>query len=106
MLASRLKHLAGVLESFTVSIQEAWASPSKNQVTVSAVSEPKLHGHVKDNDNEEEWKLHGEYIFILDMDETGEKLKHVFEFLDSKATENLWLLATRAFKKNEEVESR
>uniref|UniRef100_A0A8H7KCZ0 SnoaL-like domain-containing protein n=1 Tax=Bionectria ochroleuca TaxID=29856 RepID=A0A8H7KCZ0_BIOOC len=104
--ASHLKHLAGVLESFTVSIKQAWVNPSLNQVTVWAVSETKFHDHVKDNDNEEEWKFHGEYIFILDMDETGEKVKHVFEFLDSKATENLRLLAARAFKKKEEVEDK
>ncbi|CAH0050744.1 unnamed protein product [Clonostachys solani] len=104
--ASHLKHLAGVLESFPVSIKQTWVNPSLNQVTVWAVSETKFHEHVKDNDDEEEWKFHGEYIFILDMDETGQKVKHVFEFLDSKATENLRLLAARAFKKKEEVESK
>ncbi|CAG9975611.1 unnamed protein product [Clonostachys byssicola] len=104
--AAHLKYLAGVLESFTVSIKQAWVNPSLKQVTVWAVSETKFHDHVKDNDNAEEWKFHGEYIFILDMDETGEKVKHVFEFLDSKATEDLRLLAARAFKKKEEVENK
>jgi hypothetical protein len=47
---------------------------------------------------EEEWEFHGEYMFILSMDESGEKIERVVEFVDSKEAERLWMLAMRARK--------
>ena len=43
----------------------------------------------------EEWDYAGEYIFILNVNEAG-KIARILEFLDSKATERLRGLMTKA----------
>lgn len=46
---------------------------------------------------EEQWGYVGEFIFMLTMDESGEKITKIVEFVDSKATDNkIWPLAQRA----------
>ncbi|KAK7420925.1 hypothetical protein QQX98_002489 [Neonectria punicea] len=94
----------GVLRSFPMRMKETWPNPSLNQVIIWADSETDFHDHVKDGDDESGWKLHGEYMWVLTMDESGEKIKHVLEFLDSKATEKIGGVMARAFKKNEELD--
>jgi hypothetical protein len=71
------------------------------QVVIWADSETEFHPHVRDNDDEDEWKYRGEYVFILTMDQSGEKIEHVLEFVDSKGTERLRGLMARAWKKEE-----
>jgi hypothetical protein len=67
-------------------------------VTIWATSETVFHEKAKGNDVSEEWKFHGEYIFILTMDESREEVVQIIEFLDSKATEPLRELMARARK--------
>lgn len=97
--ATHISSLQGVLRSFPVSLKEVWPNPSLNQVVIWAASETHFHDHVKDNDNEEEWRFRGEYMWVLTMDKSGKKIKHVLEFLDSKGVETLQGLFGRAFKK-------
>ena len=46
--------------------------------------------------SDEEWSYRGEYIFILTMDESQEKIIRVLEFVDSKGTDRLRELMARA----------
>ncbi|KPM42170.1 hypothetical protein AK830_g4376 [Neonectria ditissima] len=101
---AHVKRLQGVLRSFPVRMKETWPNPSLNQVVIWADSETNFHDHVEDSDDAEEWKLHGEYMWVLTMDESGEKITHVLEFLDSKVTEKIRGLMARAFKKKQELE--
>lgn len=72
-------------------------------MVVWATSETRFHDEVMDGGiAAEEWKYRGEYIFILSMDEKGEKIERVVEFVDSKGTDRLRVLMARA-KKNREV---
>ncbi|KAI0129624.1 hypothetical protein BJ170DRAFT_617053 [Xylariales sp. AK1849] len=96
---SHLTQLQGILRSFPVQFKQTWPNPSLNQIVIWADSETEFHDHVKDNDDVEEWKFRGEYLWVLTMNLTGEKVEHVLEFLDSKATEQLRGLMARAFKK-------
>lgn len=48
--------------------------------------------------SEEEWGFKREYVFILSMDESQEKVEKVIEFLDSKGTDQFRALITRAFE--------
>lgn len=43
---------------------------------------------------DEEWQ--GEYMWMLDFDEAGEKLVRVFEFVDSLKTEELLVMVKTA----------
>ncbi|KAF8158957.1 hypothetical protein K438DRAFT_1860675 [Mycena galopus ATCC 62051] len=97
--AAHLRHLGGILSSFPVQAKQTWPNPALRQVLVWADSETVFHPHVKDNEDEEEWKYKGEYMFVLTMDQSGEKIEHVLEFVDSKGTETLRGLMARAWKK-------
>jgi len=74
-------------------------------VVVWATSETKFFDAVKDSGlSDEEWIYRGEYMFILSMDESQEKIKRVVEFLDSKATERLRGLIKRAKDNKQKVD--
>jgi ketosteroid isomerase-like protein len=89
--------LRQVLKSFPVTPIEIHENPTKNQVVVWATAEATFHDNVKDDGlSEEEWKFSGEYMFVLDFEEGGEKLVRVLEFLDSLRTEKLRGLIGRA----------
>jgi hypothetical protein len=103
--ASHIKHLNGIISSFPVQAKQIWPNPLHNQVTIWADSETVFHQHVKDSDDEDEWRYRGEYIFILDLDTEG-KIENVLEFLDSKGTDRLRGLMARAWKKKEELEAK
>ncbi|KAJ7927988.1 hypothetical protein B0H13DRAFT_2653171 [Mycena leptocephala] len=96
--AAHLGHLRNIMSSFPVRAKKSWANPSLNQVVVWADGETVFHAHVRDNEDEEEWKYVGEYMFVISMDESGEKIDHVLEFVDSKGTERLRGLMARARK--------
>lgn len=107
--ASHLAGLRGVLQSFPVIARETWPNPTLRQVVVWADARPEWHAHVKDGSggdgNGKEWEeFRGEYIFVLFMDETGEKVQRCVEFLDSRATGTLMGLMRRALRRKAEVE--
>lgn len=70
------------------------------QITIWATGQPEFREEVKRGQGKEEeevnWEVINEYIFILDVDvETG-KIVRVLEFLDSAQTEKLRALVRRA----------
>ncbi|KAJ7819340.1 hypothetical protein B0H14DRAFT_2836506, partial [Mycena olivaceomarginata] len=89
--AAHIRHLGGILRSFPVRAKQTWPNPVLKQVVIWADSETEFHPHVRDNDDEDEWKYRGEY-----------KIEHVLEFVDSKGTERLRRLMARAWKKEYE----
>lgn len=97
--ADHLALLRNILVGFPISIKKLWPNPHLRQVVVWTTSVTQFHDHVKDNEDDAEWEVEGEYIFVLEMDESGKKVESVLEFLDSKVTEQLGLLAARAFAK-------
>ncbi|RYP41091.1 hypothetical protein DL767_001252 [Monosporascus sp. MG133] len=110
-LVAHLAHLKGLLRGFPVSAKQTWPNPSLNQVIVWADSRAEFHEEVKDGDGDGEvgediWEYRGEYIFVLTMDASGEKVEQVLEFVDSKATDRMLALLARASKRKEEVEGK
>ncbi len=96
-----MEHHAGlrdIMTGFPVTAKEYVESEGSNQVTVWATSQTVFRDDVKDDGiSPEEWSYRGEYIFLLRMDETGEKIIRTIEFLDSKATaDKLLVLMERA----------
>ncbi|KAK9775220.1 hypothetical protein SCAR479_08196 [Seiridium cardinale] len=102
---SHLGSLTRVMRGFPGQIKQIWPNPSLNQCTVWANAVADFHDHVKDSDSEEEWKYRGEYIFVFKMDQSGKKIEHVLEFVDSQGTEKLRGLITRALKKLDKLEA-
>ncbi|KAJ9644416.1 uncharacterized protein PV06_06347 [Exophiala oligosperma] len=93
--AQHIRDLQGIMRGFPVYAQSTWVNEPQRQVIVHATSETWFRDEYKDS-GDAEWLYHGEYIFFLDMDETGQKITKVFEFLDSKGTEVLRGLMKRA----------
>ncbi|KAK4943704.1 hypothetical protein LTR10_016801 [Elasticomyces elasticus] len=92
-----LSSMRDIMRGFPVRPKEVFVNEGLNQVTVYADSETWFHEDVKDDSvPADEWLYHGEYIFILDMDDSQTKIKRVFEFLDSKGTEQLRVLLSKA----------
>jgi hypothetical protein len=56
--------------------------------------------------SEEEWLYVGEYVFFFSMDESGEKIERIVEFLDSKAAVQGRALVARARENLEKKEER
>ena len=72
--------------------KEVIESQDSNQVVVWAMSETCFRDEVKDAGiPEDEWAYKGEYMFVFTMDESGEKIERVLEFLDSKKTKDTLL---------------
>lgn len=68
-------------------------------VLVWATGTPKWREEMKDYEvfSEEQWEYVGEFIFMLTVDEKGEKIIKIHEFVDSKGTDTkMWPLAMRA----------
>jgi ketosteroid isomerase-like protein len=97
--------LRNVMTGFPVTAKEYIENESSNRVTIWASSKTVFRDDVKDDGiSQKEWIYEGEYIFLLTMDETGEKIIRIVEFLDSKAmVDKLRPLIKRA---NENRESR
>ncbi|KAH8893941.1 hypothetical protein GQ53DRAFT_745349 [Thozetella sp. PMI_491] len=91
------EHLLDVMTGFPVTGKEYIESESSNQVIVWATAQAEFRDDVRDGEPAEYWGYHGEYIFIITLDETGEKIVRIVEFLDSKATvEGLMALMQKA----------
>jgi hypothetical protein len=92
-----------IMSGFPVMAKEYIESESGNQVAVWATSQAIFRNEVKDDGIPEmDWMYEGEYVFILSMDKTGEKIVRGVEFLDSKATiDKLMVLMKRAQENSE-----
>ncbi|KAF4450356.1 hypothetical protein F53441_6480 [Fusarium austroafricanum] len=102
-LIARIKLVGEVMSSFTVTVKQISPNPSMRQVLVWADSYTNFHKHLKDTDDDEEWTKKGEYIFLFTMDESGEKIVDVLEFVDSKVTEEIVSLVSRAMVKKKSL---
>jgi hypothetical protein len=93
--AEHLGRLSGALSNFPVTPIKIYANPTLSQVTMWVTGVPIFHENLKDG-NPEDWNIKNEYIWVLTMDKSGEKVEEVLEFLDSKTTELLMPLVFRA----------
>lgn len=96
--------LGGILDGFPVYPKDVSVNEGKNKVTIWATSETHFRREAMDDSiSVQEWLYHGEYVFILTMDETREKIVSVLEFVDSKGTERLRELMARARRNVEQA---
>ncbi|KAL3465497.1 hypothetical protein BJX64DRAFT_55374 [Aspergillus heterothallicus] len=80
--------LHSIMTGFPFTAKQYIESESSNQVVVWATSRAQFREEVKDNEgiSAAEWEYEGEYVLIMTMDESGERIERYIEFLDSKAT--------------------
>jgi hypothetical protein len=89
--------LKEIVIGFPVTPKEVMEDQQQNKVIVWATGRALWRDEVKDDGiAKEEWEWVGEYILIFDMNETGEKIEHLLEFVDSKETVKLPGLMRRA----------
>ncbi|KAH8697047.1 hypothetical protein BGW36DRAFT_377840 [Talaromyces proteolyticus] len=97
------RRMLTIMSGFPVMAKEYIQSESRNQVVVWATSQAIFRDEVKDDTIlEKDWMYEGEYMFILSMDETGEKIVRGVEFLDSKATIDTLLGLMKRAQENKE----
>jgi hypothetical protein len=98
-IAAQMTGLRSILHGFHSHIKEIVDSESSNQVVVWASSEAIFHEEVKDSAApEESWEYKGEYMLIFTMDESGEHITKLIEFVDSKGAERMMGLVMRALR--------
>jgi hypothetical protein len=80
--------LGSIMTGFPFTAKEYIESEASNQVVVWATSKAQFREEVKDYEGMEasDWEFEGEYVLILTMDESGERIERYVEFLDSNAT--------------------
>ncbi|KAJ4421980.1 hypothetical protein N0V82_003376 [Gnomoniopsis sp. IMI 355080] len=77
--------LRKIMSGFPVFAREYLESESGNSVVVWATSSTDFREVVKRG--EEGWEYEGEYVFLLKMDASGERIVKVVEMMDSLKTE-------------------
>lgn len=65
-------------------------------MTIWATSNATFREEAKDEDSGLDWSYHGEYIFILILNQTGDKIERIIEFLDSQKVVEVRVLIERA----------
>lgn len=95
--ATHIEGLRSILEGFPVYATEIFENQEMGQITILATSETRFRPEAKDDGlTADEWLYKGEYVFILTLDERKEKVAKIYEFLDSKKTEELRKIVARA----------
>jgi hypothetical protein len=93
-----LHRFKDIIFGFPVTVKEVMEDEKLNRIIFWASGGVRWNPAAKDPGlSEEEWNFKGEYMIVLSMDETGEKIERVLEFVDSKATEYLRTLMARAW---------
>ncbi|KAM4066424.1 hypothetical protein HRG_000527 [Hirsutella rhossiliensis] len=93
------ENMKRVMTGYPLNVIKYIESESSNMVVVWTTGRPQFREELKDYEEvtKEQWDYVGEFVFMLTMDETGEKITKVNEFIDSKATDlKLWPLVVRA----------
>jgi hypothetical protein len=95
-----------VISGFSVAVKEVMEDEKQNRIIVWAeAGQTWASAAVDSSFSKEEWGFTREYMFILSIDESKEKIERVVEFVDSKATEQLRVLMARALENVEKQQA-
>jgi hypothetical protein len=94
---AHLNRLREVIRSFPVKAKEIMEDQAQNRVIVWATSRAEFFDELRDNGiPNEEWMFESEYVWFFTLDQSGEKIERIVEFLDSKTTDRGRMLIKRA----------
>ena len=89
-LVQRYHGLKAVLSSMNVKIEKEWPpNESSNQVTIWTTADADFQPQIVGDDSKDDWVFKPETLFVFTMDESGEKIKHLFEFQDSVGVQSV-----------------
>jgi len=89
-LVQRFHGLKAVLSSMNIKIEKEWPpNEASNQVTMWTTSNADFQPQVVGDDSKDDWVFKQEALFLFTMDESGEKIKHLFEFQDSVGVQSM-----------------
>lgn len=99
-LLQRFQGMKAVTSCLNVKIQREWpANEASNQVTMLTTGDVDFHPHIVGDDSKDEWVFRPEVLYIFTMDESGEKVTHLFEFQDSVALKTMGPVFAKAMEK-------
>jgi len=91
------KHLKSMQKSIkAIPVTPKQVFEGSNSITVWATSETIFQEDVKARDSSLDWTYEGEYMFVFAFNETGDKIQHILEFIDSKKVEQMRKLLPNA----------
>jgi hypothetical protein len=89
-LVQRYHGLKAVLSSMNIKIEKEWPpDEASNQVTIWTTGNAVFHPQIVGDDSQDDWVFKPETLFLFTMDESGEKIKHLFEFQDSMGVQGM-----------------
>ncbi|RYP65611.1 hypothetical protein DL771_008219 [Monosporascus sp. 5C6A] len=96
-MVAHITSLKAFMTGFPVYAKNYWESDVENMVTVWATSKAEWKEEVMGGKSGTgEWEFEGEYMFLIWMDKTEEKVVKVVEFVDSLKTVRAMELMERA----------
>jgi hypothetical protein len=73
-----------------VKIEKEWPpNEASNQVTIWTTANADFQPQIMGDDSKDDWVFKPETLFLFTMDESGEKIKHLFEFHDSVRVQSM-----------------
>lgn len=88
------KHIAGLSRTVIgIPVTPVRIFDGGKVVTIHATSEIVFRPEA--TDSEVDWSYHGEYVFVFEMNEAGDRVESIVEFLDSAAVQKALLLLER-----------
>jgi hypothetical protein len=99
-LVERYHGLKALMSSMNVKIEKEWPpNEAANQVTIWTTASADFLPQIVGDDDISEWSFKPETLFIFTMNETGDKIEHVFEFQDSVAMQNMGPVMAKAMER-------
>jgi hypothetical protein len=96
-LLQQYQFLTPILSTLNLQIKKEWpANEATNQVYLLSTGDFKFQSHIIGDDKEEDWQFKPEVLYIFTMDESGEKVKKLFEFQDSSVVKGLQKMFEKA----------
>lgn len=94
---NHFSHIKEIIASFPVMVREIFADETGRPITIWAYSRAIFKDEVKDDEEPKvDWSYYGEYMFVLFMNEAGDKVERIIEFVDSDKVTKVRQLMLRA----------
>lgn len=99
-LIKRFQGLKHAMSSLHLNITQEWQpNEATRQVFLQATGDIEFLPSVIGDDNKDEWVFKNEVFYVFTMNESGDKVEHLLEFVDSLAVQAMPALFGKAMKK-------
>jgi hypothetical protein len=99
-LIGRFTGLRSIATGVEITINQAWPNDAAHTITLQTTNTPHFKDIVKrPEDVEGEWDFSIQCMFVLTMDESGEKMVKSIEFVEGPTTEKMMVQVPKAFQR-------